>query len=179
MLRCTHTSYTNDIYIYMVNSSSSVKFRVLQILRYQSIFEYYIKLFVLQVLMSVLSIFVLYVIGCSTPTIHSVMLLYCSLGPSTTVKDLCMRHDPRALHIDERWAIDIYFVSFFEDISNAISLNMLTWSNDKTREHNFHLKSFSAQVVHEPWKDFILFICYHFGSKVRLGVIAASMKYLR
>ncbi|XP_072026942.1 GATOR1 complex protein NPRL2-like [Amphiura filiformis] len=43
--------------------------------------------------------------GTSPPTVHSVMLLYCSLGPSTTVKDLCMRHDPRALHIDERHLI--------------------------------------------------------------------------
>ncbi|XP_071477108.1 GATOR1 complex protein NPRL2-like [Diadema antillarum] len=43
--------------------------------------------------------------GCSPPTLRSVVLLYSSLCPGMTVRDLCMRHNPRALNICERHLI--------------------------------------------------------------------------
>ncbi|PIK47600.1 putative nitrogen permease regulator 2-like protein, partial [Apostichopus japonicus] len=35
------------------------------------------------------------------PSARSILQLYCALGPGTTVRDLCLRHDPKSLGVDE------------------------------------------------------------------------------
>lgn len=40
----------------------------------------------------------------SIPKLRDVFQLYCSLEPGLTVKDLCYRHEPSRLGIDERSA---------------------------------------------------------------------------
>ena len=36
------------------------------------------------------------------PLFHDVFMLYCSLTPGTTVRDLCARYNPHSLGVDER-----------------------------------------------------------------------------
>lgn len=40
--------------------------------------------------------------GCHRPFFRSIFMLYCQLTPETNVKTLCLRHNPRAIGIDER-----------------------------------------------------------------------------
>lgn len=40
--------------------------------------------------------------GHDPPTVRSILQLYCGLSPGTTVRDLCLRHDPKSLGVDER-----------------------------------------------------------------------------
>lgn len=40
--------------------------------------------------------------GHNPPSSRSILQLYCALGPGTTVRDLCLRHDPKSLGVDER-----------------------------------------------------------------------------
>ncbi|KAJ8046708.1 GATOR complex protein NPRL2 [Holothuria leucospilota] len=39
--------------------------------------------------------------GHDPPTVRSILQLYCGLSPGTTVRDLCLRHDPKSLGVDE------------------------------------------------------------------------------
>ena len=47
--------------------------------------------------------FDIFLLGC-IPKLKDVFQLYCSLEPGLTIKDLCYRHEPSRLGIDERFA---------------------------------------------------------------------------
>lgn len=46
--------------------------------------------------------------GCRRPFFRSIFMLYCQLTPETNVKTLCLRHNPRAIGIDERYIFIVF-----------------------------------------------------------------------
>ncbi|XP_052081815.1 GATOR complex protein NPRL2-like [Mytilus californianus] len=78
------------------------------------------------------------------PNFRDIFLLYCSLGPGVTVKDICSRFNPHALKIDERKLIQFglmkglvrrlqkYPIKFPGDVMTSVKLQQLyPWFNGR------------------------------------------------
>ncbi|XP_030828296.1 GATOR complex protein NPRL2 [Strongylocentrotus purpuratus] len=74
--------------------------------------------------------------GHNPPTLRSVMLLYSSLCPGMTVRDLCMRHNPRALNICERHLIQFGVVKGLIRRLHKYPVKLQTADGQHNGQHN-------------------------------------------